>query len=53
MDITWLFVAFVLLVLFSSISIIGALRRIAVATEKTAADVQALLVALEKSNIRP
>jgi hypothetical protein len=53
MDTIWLFVAFMLLILFSSISIIGALRRIATATEQTATDVQALLAAVEKSNSQP
>jgi hypothetical protein len=53
MDITWLLVAFLLLALFSGISIVGALRRIATATEQTATDVQALLAAVEKSNSRP
>jgi len=47
-----LLVGLVLLVLFSSISITGALRRIAAATEKTSADTEALLAALEKFNSR-
>jgi len=52
MDITWLLVVLVLLILFSSISITGALRRIAAATEKTSANIQALLAAFEKLNSR-
>jgi HAMP domain-containing protein len=37
MDPTWLLVVLILIVLFASISIIGALRRIRDATEKTLA----------------
>jgi ABC-type lipoprotein release transport system permease subunit len=37
MDPTWLLVVLMLIVLFASISIVGALRRIRVATEKTLA----------------
>lgn len=36
MDTTWLFVAFLLVLLFAGISIIGALNRIREATEKSA-----------------
>ncbi|MEC5148888.1 hypothetical protein [Cryobacterium sp. GrIS_2_6] len=53
MDLTWLLVAVLLLVLFASISVIGALLRIATATEKTAADMKALLGAVRKTDIRP
>lgn len=41
MDITWLLVLLTLIVLFASISAIGALRRIRDATEKTLAIVKA------------
>lgn len=47
MEPTWLFVILILVVLFASISVIGALRRIASATEKTAD----LLEAQSKSSI--
>ena len=53
MDLSWLLVVIVLLVLFASISVIGTLRRIATATEKTAADLEALLAAVQKTDIRP
>lgn len=45
MDPTWLFVILILIVLFASISVIGALRRIANATEKSAAHLEALAAA--------
>ncbi|GGF04105.1 hypothetical protein [Mycetocola zhadangensis] len=53
MDITWLLVVGFLVVVFASISAIGALRRIADATEKTAADVAELLTAARKSDLQP
>ena len=53
MDLTWLLVAIGLVVLFASISVVGALRRIATATEKTAADLDILLARSEKTDIRP
>lgn len=53
MDLTWLLVVLVLLVLFASISVTAALRRIATATEKTAADLETLLAAVQKTDIRP
>jgi hypothetical protein len=53
MDITWLFVVLVLVVIFASISVTGALRRIADATEKSAADLEKLSAALDNSNPRP
>ncbi|AIY02620.1 hypothetical protein ART_3021 [Arthrobacter sp. PAMC 25486] len=37
MDITWLLVVLILIVLFASISIVGALRRIRAASEKALA----------------
>lgn len=45
MDPTWLYVILILVVLFASISVIGALRRIAVATEKSAAHLETLAAA--------
>jgi len=53
LDLTRLLVVLVLLVLFASISVTGALRRIATATEKTAADLEILLAAVRKTGIRP
>lgn len=41
----------VLLVLFASISVLGALRRVATAAEKIAAHLQTLLVAVQKTGI--
>ena len=53
MDSTWLLVAIVVLVVFATISVTGALRRIATATEKTSADMETLLTALQTTDIRP
>jgi hypothetical protein len=53
MDITWLFVVLVLVVIFASISVAGALRRIADATEKSASDLEKLVAVLDKSDSQP
>ncbi|WP_166877890.1 hypothetical protein [Salinibacterium sp. ZJ450] len=45
MDPIWLLVILILLVLFSSISIVAALRRIADATEQAAAHLESLAAA--------
>lgn len=50
MDISWLAGIFVLLIVLTGISITGALRRIADATEKTAADVELLLQEVRKAD---
>lgn len=42
MDITWVFVAILLVMFFGTISVIGALNRIATATEASAAHLEAL-----------
>jgi hypothetical protein len=53
MDITWLFVVLVLVVIFASISVAGALRRVADATEKSASDLEKLVAVLDTCNSRP
>jgi hypothetical protein len=47
MDITWVFVLILLVVIFAAISVIGALRRIAAATEASAAHLETLARAAE------
>lgn len=42
MDPTWLLIVLILIVLFASISVVGALRRIRVATEKSLVILQSL-----------
>jgi hypothetical protein len=52
MDATWLFVIVILLVLFASISAIGALRRIADATERSTALLETL-VSASRDKVQP
>jgi HAMP domain-containing protein len=52
MDATWLLVIVILLVLFASISVIGALRRIADATERSAALLETL-VSTSRDEVKP
>lgn len=53
MDITWIFVVLVLVVISASISTVGALRRIADATEKSASELEKLVAVLDTSDSRP
>ena len=53
MDISWILVVLALVAIFTSISVTGALRRIADATEKTAADVEELLQAAKRIEAQP
>lgn len=53
MDSTWLFVAFLLILLFAGISIIGALHRIREATEKSARLLEELVAERAGTSIKP